>query len=59
MTNDADQQNPISRLWRWIKTPPQVYVAYLLCRNAQSEARHGLRPAAGVRAEELNASTQS
>ncbi len=30
MTDDANQQSPISRLWQWIKTPPQVYVAYLV-----------------------------
>jgi hypothetical protein len=30
MANDADQQSPISRLWRWIKMPPQVYVVYLV-----------------------------
>jgi len=30
MADDPDQQSPISRLWRWIKTPPQVYVAYLV-----------------------------
>ena len=30
MTDDANQQNPMLRLWRWIKTPPQIYVAYLV-----------------------------
>ncbi len=30
MTNNTDQQSPISRLWQWLKTPPQVYVAYLV-----------------------------
>jgi hypothetical protein len=31
MTNGADQQSQISRLWQWIKKPPQVYVFYLVC----------------------------
>jgi len=30
MTDDANQQSQIARLWRWIKSPPQVYVAYLV-----------------------------
>jgi hypothetical protein len=30
MTDDADQQSQILRLWRWIKSPPQVYVVYLV-----------------------------
>jgi hypothetical protein len=30
MADDTDQQSQISRLWRWIKTPPQIYVAYLV-----------------------------
>ncbi len=30
MTDDTDQQSSISRLWRWLKTPPQVYVLYLV-----------------------------
>ena len=31
MTQDAGQQGQISRLWRWLKTPPQIYVFYLVC----------------------------
>jgi hypothetical protein len=30
MTKDAGQQGQMSRLWQWIKTPPQVYVCYLV-----------------------------
>lgn len=30
MTNEADQQGRMSRLWRWLTTPPQVYVFYLV-----------------------------
>ena len=30
MTDDTNQQSQISRFWRWIKMPPQVYVAYLV-----------------------------
>jgi hypothetical protein len=30
MTKDAEQQGQMSQLWQWIKSPPQVYVFYLV-----------------------------
>jgi hypothetical protein len=30
MTSEEGQQGRISRLWQWLKKPPQVYVFYLV-----------------------------
>ena len=30
MENQTESESGLGRLWRWLKTPPQIYVFYLV-----------------------------